>query len=122
MATMKTLLDLAPERLSEIPTAVAAVVIPVPSKGKRSGYAWAADAYDTITVRAYGPEGEQLPGDGLTIQAKQFAWKRLDDRRILSGVFNENGPLDEWMVRIDLPLAMGGTIDQSVFSVTVTHA
>lgn len=114
--TGQTLQERAPERITEIPTALEVVVSPVSGTGKRQAYAWAIDAYNTVTVRVYGPSGESLPAGGLTLTGDQFDYKSMDRKSQVAMLFNEDGPLDEWFVRIDAPNT--AVID----SVTITLA
>ena len=114
--TGQTLADRAPERVTEIPTALVAAVSEAEGSGKRQAYAWAIDAYGTVTVRVYGPAGETLPDEGLTLTGDQFEYKSMDRKAQVAMLFNEDGPLDEWFVRIDAPAT--AVID----SVTITHA
>ena len=106
----------APERVTEIPLHIDAVLEPMDSGGKRQAYAWSIDAYDTVLVRAYGPVGESLPNDELTLTRSQFVKKSMDRSGRVAGTYNEFGPLNEWFVRIDVPAS--ARID----SVTITLA
>ena len=101
--TGQTLADRAPERVTEIPQAIVAAVVEVEGSGKRQAYAWAIDAYGTVTVRAYGPSGETLGENGLTLKGDQFEYKSMDRKGQVAMLFNEDGPLDEWFVRVDAP-------------------
>ncbi len=101
--TGTTLADRAPERVTEIPTALVAAVSEVAGSGKRQAFAWAIDAYGTVTVRAYGPSGETLGKDGLTLSADDFTYRSMDRKGQVAMLFNEDGPLDEWFIRIDAP-------------------
>ena len=114
--TGTTLAERAPERVTEIPTALVVEVAAAPSDGKRQMFAWSIDGYDTVTVRVYGPEGETLGAKGLTLTGDQFAYRNLDRSNRVAMLFNENGPLDEWFVRVDAPKL--AVID----SVTITLA
>jgi len=114
--TGQTLAERAPERVTEIPTALVAAVVEVAGTGKRQAYAWAIDAYGTVTVRAYGPSGETLPAGGLTLKGDQFEYKSMDRKSQVAMLFNEDGPLDEWFIRVDAPAS--AIID----SVTITLA
>ena len=114
--TGTTLAERAPERVSEIPTALVVEVSPAVSEGKRQLYEWAIDSYSTVTVRVYGPEGEVLPTAGLTLTGDDFVYKSLDRQSRVAMLHNEHGSLDQWFVRVDAP--MTAIID----SVTITLA
>ena len=113
-----SLADRAPARVAvaDIPTALVAVVEPAEGTGKRQAYSWALDAYGTVTVRAYGPMGELLASEGLTLSGDDFEYKSMDRKSQVAMLFNEDGPLTEWFIRVDAPAA--AIID----SVTITHA
>lgn len=114
--TGQTLGDRAPERVTEIPTDLIVEIEAVEGQGKRQAYAWSIDAYGTVAVRVYGPVGELLPAEGLTLTGAQFEYKSMDRKGQVAMLFNEDGPLDEWFVRVDAPTT--AIID----SVTITHA
>ena len=117
MAQLKTLAELAPERVTEIPTDLVVTVTPAQGRGTRDKYVWEIDAYGTVTARLYMPVGEQLPTDGLTLNGqKDFDVKSLNRSGRAAMNWGDESDVNAIFLRIDAPASA------PFATITVVHA